>query len=230
MKNLLITGAGKGLGLEIIRMAALDSGYRIFAVARDISNIESVECCQGTEIVGISCDLGIEMQVRDLVDRIKEYDGILDGMILNAGVFLRTPLESSSWTDLERLMRVNCYSCFSLSAGLSEKMSSGSHIILVSSMGGFQGSSKFAGNTGYCMSKGAMTTLGECLSSEYAGRNIAVNVVCPGAVRTSMLSQAFPEYEGGVSPKYMGTWLWAFYKEGRSLFNGRVIPISTQNP
>lgn len=228
-KNILITGASRGLGYELAMKAASVKGNRVIAVARNSGLLQQIPVHTDSEIIPFSTDLGSETDVQLLVKQVRDFGWLLDGMILNAGVFEKTDVRHATWSELDRLMRVNCYASFTLCGSLSDSVVRGGHIVLLSSMGGFQGSRKFPGNTAYCMSKGALSIMGECMAAELKNKEISVNVVCPGAIRTDMLKQAFPEYAGGVSAKALSDWLWDYFEKGRAIFNGTIVPVCTSD-
>jgi NAD(P)-dependent dehydrogenase (short-subunit alcohol dehydrogenase family) len=97
-------------------------------------------------------------------------------------------------------------------------------------MGGFQGSDKFPGLAAYSTAKGALAILSECLSTEFSSDGIAVNCLCLGAVQTAMLEEAFPGYEAPVKPNEMGSYISKFVLEGHKFMNGKIIPVSLNNP
>jgi NAD(P)-dependent dehydrogenase (short-subunit alcohol dehydrogenase family) len=104
------------------------------------------------------------------------------------------------------------------------------HIVNISSMGGFIGSAKFGGLSVYSSSKGALSTLTECLAEELKDSNIRANCLCLGAVNTEMLKQAFPGYQSDVNPKQIAQYIGNFALDGHNYFNGKVIPVSLSTP
>ena len=106
----------------------------------------------------------------------------------------------------------------------------GSHVVSISSMGGIQGSAKFAGLSAYSSSKGALITLSELLAEEYKERGIAFNVLALGAVQTEMLAEAFPGYEAPISAKEMANYIFDFALTGNKYYNGKVLQVSSSNP
>ena len=72
-------------------------------------------------------------------------------------------------------------------------MKNDAHVVTISSMGGIQGSMKFAGLAAYSSSKGAVITLTELLAEEYKETGPQFNVLALGAVQTEMLKEAFPD-------------------------------------
>ncbi len=106
----------------------------------------------------------------------------------------------------------------------------GSHVVTISSMGGIQGSLKFAGLAAYSSSKGAVITLSELLAEEYKGSGISFNVLALGAVQTEMLQEAFPGYEAPISAKEMAHYIFDFALNGNKYYNGKVLQVSSTNP
>jgi len=106
----------------------------------------------------------------------------------------------------------------------------GSHVVTISSMGGVQGTMKFAGLSAYSSSKGAVITLSELLSEEYKDRGIAFNVLALGSVQTEMLAEAFPGYQAPVSAAEMATYIFDFTLTGHKFYNGKVLPVSSTTP
>ena len=105
-----------------------------------------------------------------------------------------------------------------------------SHILTISSMGGFQGSAKFAGLSAYSSSKAAIAGLTECLAEEFKGKNIAVNCLAIGAVQTEMLAEAFPGYKAQLLPFQMAEYIMDFAAKGHLYYNGKILPVSLSTP
>ena len=109
-------------------------------------------------------------------------------------------------------------------------MEKGSHVVTISSMGGIQGSVKFAGLSAYSSSKGAVITLSELLAEEYKEDGIAFNVLALGSVNTEMLQEAFPGYEAPLSAKEMADYIYNFALTGNKYYNGKVLQVSATTP
>jgi NAD(P)-dependent dehydrogenase (short-subunit alcohol dehydrogenase family) len=109
-------------------------------------------------------------------------------------------------------------------------MNKGSHIVFISSIGGFQGSVKFAGLSAYSTSKAALVSLTELLAEEYKDSGIAINCLCLGAVQTEMLEQAFPGYQAPHSAKEIAEFITDFTLHSGKFFHGKIIPVSISTP
>ena len=154
----------------------------------------------------------------------------ISGLINNAGVVLNKSFEETNIAEWRSVFEVNVFSSVQLTQSLLPYMAKESHILNISSMGGFQGSSKFAGLSAYSASKGALAILTECLSTELTSSKIAVNCLCLGAVQTEMLAEAFPGYEAPVKPEQMGEYISDFIVSGHQFFNGKILPVALNNP
>jgi len=104
------------------------------------------------------------------------------------------------------------------------------HVVNISSMGGFQGSAKFPGLSVYSSSKAAIANLTEVLAEEYKETNIRFNCLALGSVQTEMLKEAFPTYNSSMSAKKMAEFIIEFSINGSQYFNGKIIPVSLSIP
>jgi NAD(P)-dependent dehydrogenase (short-subunit alcohol dehydrogenase family) len=104
------------------------------------------------------------------------------------------------------------------------------HIVNIGSMGGFQGSVKFPGLSGYSASKAALHALTECLAMEFSERKIKVNCLALGSAQTEMLEKAFPDYQSPVLAFEMGKFIVDFALSGHKFFNGKTLPVAVTTP
>jgi NAD(P)-dependent dehydrogenase (short-subunit alcohol dehydrogenase family) len=154
----------------------------------------------------------------------------VDVIIHNAGSLLLKPFSETTQTDFENIYKVNVFGVANLTRISLPYLQKGSHVVTISSMGGIQGSLKFAGLAAYSSSKGAVITLSELLAEEYKERGIAFNVLALGAVQTEMLQEAFPGYEAPISAKDMANYIFDFALTGNKYYNGKVLQVSSTNP
>jgi NAD(P)-dependent dehydrogenase (short-subunit alcohol dehydrogenase family) len=154
----------------------------------------------------------------------------VDVIIHNAGSLLLKPFSETTQADFENIYKVNVFGVANLTRISLPYLQKGSHVLTISSMGGIQGSLKFAGLAAYSSSKGAVITLSELLAEEYKERGIAFNVLALGAVQTEMLQEAFPGYEAPISAKDMANYIFDFALTGNKYYNGKVLQVSSTNP
>lgn len=229
MKNIIITGASKGIGYATALHFAKE-GHRVYALARSSRQLNELknEAYSG-EIIPVSIDLTSEDEIEAFLNKLAG-DLKVDVLVNNAGVLINKPFMESDKDDWMLQLEINLLAPVRLIKALKNRFSSGSHIVNICSMGGFQGSSKFPGLAAYSASKGALSILTECLSTEFANDGIAVNCLCLGAVQTEMLNEAFPGYEAPTQPEEMGSFIAEFSLNAHSFINGKIIPVALNNP
>jgi len=228
--NIAITGASKGIGYETAKLLGADSENTVIAISRDKSRLEELSDTGGAgTIIPIGFDLAMSRDSfeNELKGHILEHIDRIDILINNAGHLINKPFEEIKDDDMAKVFNVNLFGIVRISQLLIPFMggSTRSHIINIGSMGGYQGSEKFAGLSVYSASKGAVATLSECMALELREKNIAVNCLALGAVQTDMLSKAFPGYEAPVQAVDMAKYIAEFALKGMHEFNGQVIPV-----
>lgn len=229
MKKIIVTGASTGIGYSTALKLAQD-GHHVFAIARSEKNLKKLANeSYGGIITPISADLTHNSGIDKISSSLNAIDSI-DVLINNAGALINKPFMETTIDDWLNQFNINVIASVQLIKLLKDKLMSGSHIVNISSMGGFQGSSKFPGLSAYSSSKGALTILSECLSTEFSGDGVAVNCLCLGAVQTEMLEDAFPGYKAPTSPNEMGEFISHFALTGQLFFNGKVLPVALNNP
>jgi len=189
----LVTGASKGLGLEIARLYA-DRGARLIIAARHPQALDraTAELRQKTEVVSLAIDVSREAE--QLAEAGLERFGRIDVLVNNASELGPSPmpaLESLSWQDMERILRVNVTAPLHLiQLVLPQMRARGSGVIInVTSDAGIEA---YAGWGGYGASKAALEQMSRILAEELSGSGIRVYVVDPGDMNTEMHRHAEP--------------------------------------
>jgi len=227
MKNFIVTGASKGIGREVVLNLA-KKGHSVYALARSRGLLNHLKQ-EETELINVvPCDLTQDDQVQQFCKENKKIK--FDGLINNAGSLINKKFVDLGIDEWKNMMDLNLYTAIRLIKAVKEQLNMNSHIVNISSMGGFQGSAKFPGLSAYSASKGALTILSECLAAEFNEDAVSVNCLCLGAVQTEMLEQAFPGFEAPVSPEQMGSFIADFALNGHQYFNGQVLPVAQNNP
>ncbi len=232
MKNILITGASKGIGFEVAKLFLQKDDYRVIAISRNIEPLlylaSTIE--EKNRLLAISFDLTSE-KYESLTAQLDSYEQI-DILLNNAGLLINKPFEALTMEDWRKQFEVNVLGPVKLIQSLLPLLqkSTSAHIVNIGSMGGFQGSSKFGGLAAYSASKAALANLSECLAGELSGYKIASNCLCLGAVNTQMLKQAFPGYQAPLNSEEMAAFVADFSEKGHRFFNGQIIPVALNNP
>lgn len=236
--NILITGASRGIGHELVRTFAAMGGHTIVAASRNIEKLEQLaKNCNASYpssvVVPLMLDLSDSVSLgHSLAESILGITPGVDILINNAGSLVNRPFLETGLPELEKMIRVNYYGPALIIKALLPFMGKKGrgHVVNISSMGGVQGSVKFAGLAGYSASKSALATLTECLAEELKEWNVSFNCVALGAVQTEMLHEAFPGYKATLTPKELSPHLASFCLNGMNYCNGKILPFSLSTP
>jgi NAD(P)-dependent dehydrogenase (short-subunit alcohol dehydrogenase family) len=223
-KNVIITGTSRGIGYELALQFA-NAGHQVLAISRKTPQAL-------LEHPNVTC-LSVDLSNEDLTvveDFISQTWKKVDIIIHNAGSLVNKPFAQTTLKDFENVYRVNVFGVANLTRVCLPYLQKGSHVVSISSIGGIQGSVKFAGLSAYSSSKGALITLSELLAEEYKEQGIAFNVLAIGAVNTEMLHEAFPGYEAPISAAAMAEYIFNFALTGNKYQNGKVIQVSSSTP
>lgn len=224
-KNIIVTGTSRGIGYELALKFA-NEGHNVLALSRKTPKA----LIEHKNITCLSIDLGLDSAIYEVEDFIKNTFKKVDVLIHNAGALLHKPFEQITSSEFENIYKVNVFAVASLTRICIPYLKKGSHVLTISSMGGIQGSMKFAGLAAYSSSKGAVITLSELLAEEYKERGISFNVLALGSVNTEMLQEAFPGYEAPISALEMANYIHDFALTGNKYYNGKVLQVSSTTP
>ena len=188
----VVTGANRGIGLEISRQLAR-RGIRVVVTAR--SAAKAAGACQKLKDEGLdvgyhACDVTDITAVQILRDFIKKNFGAADILVNNAGVMLDPKGSSASEMSpdvLHKTMATNVYGPATLCRALVPLMKEknyGRIVNLSSGLGRLSESGR--GTPAYRISKTALNSFTRALSAELADTNILVNSMCPGWVKSDM--------------------------------------------
>jgi 3-oxoacyl-[acyl-carrier protein] reductase len=189
VRNVLITGASRGLGLGIARKLAA-AGYCVIAVARKPNKeltaaIAEAKRGKSGSLHFVAFDLGHIGQIPDLVRKLRKDFGAPFGLVNNAAVGHDGVLATMHNSRIEELLRVNTLSPIVLSKYVVRSMMSerSGRIVNVASIIGFTG---YSGLSVYAATKAAMLGFTRSLAREVGRLGITVNAVAPGFLDTEM--------------------------------------------
>jgi NAD(P)-dependent dehydrogenase (short-subunit alcohol dehydrogenase family) len=184
MKNILITGANRGIGLKFAEI--LSANNNIYATARDITSADDLKKFDNTELLEL--DLLNKDSIKSFCSELKDIP--LDIIINNAGIFQdeqmeETILDPELWLDE---IMINAIGPVVLSQKLKENIMSGNDkkIIFISSQMGSIDDNYSGGYYFYRTSKSALNSAAKSLSIDWKADGIAVLMLHPGWVRTDM--------------------------------------------
>ncbi|SEB89505.1 SDR family NAD(P)-dependent oxidoreductase [Terriglobus roseus] len=195
----MITGASRGLGLEIAK-AALAAGDQVIAGARDAAKIASALGTQ-EHLLGVALDVTAPAQATAAVAAGIERFGRIDLLVNNAGYGHFGPFEQASADDVEAQYRVNVFGAMHVTRavlpGMREQKSG--RIFNISSIAGLKGGPMASL---YCSSKFALEGWSESLAGELQPLGIQVTAVEPGFFRTEFLEPGSVRYTADELPEY----------------------------
>lgn len=228
-KNIIISGASRGIGYQTAKKLA-DAGNSVVALSRSVDRLNELREAGDGKISVLSVDLTLADAPGEIANFLRSRNMKLDGIIHNAGLLISKAFIELTDFDWQRQWELNVMVPVRLTRELLPFLNPGAHIVNIGSMGGFQGSSKYPGLSAYSATKAALSSFTESLSAELTDLEIAVNCLCLGAVQTEMLEQAFPGYTAPLKSEKMGEFIANFTLESHHYINGKVLPVSLNNP
>ena len=181
MSVVLITGANRGIGLELARQLS-QRGEEVIGVCRQTSS--------ELEALGVRVEAGIDITRREDLEKLRQRLGEtrLDLLINNAGLLHSTSLSGieDELDDWRAQYEVNALAPMRVSNALADRINDGGKVVIITSRMGSIADNTSGGHYGYRMSKAAVNTAGVSLAHELKDRRIAVALLHPGYVRTGM--------------------------------------------
>ena len=183
MNNIvLVTGASRGIGLEVAKLFSKE-GYKVIGTSRGDFNLGDL--IGDSSAMSVQLDLMSKESINDLFEVLKSKDMLPSVLINNAGItkdqlFLR--MKDKDWDEV---IETNLNGLFRVTKALIKPMVKNKfgRVINISSVAGLMGNS---GQVNYSSSKSAMVGFSRSLAKELGSRNITSNVVAPGFIETDM--------------------------------------------
>ncbi len=180
----LVTGASGGIGSAIARGLAAQ-GARLAVSGSNADKLEAFRASLGGDHVALPCDLSDGAAVDALVPQAVAALGKLDILVNNAGVTrdnLAMRMKDEEW---DQVIRVNLEAAFRLIRAAAKPMMKArfGRVVSITSVVGQTGN---PGQANYAASKAGLVGMSKALAQELASRNITVNCVAPGFIRSAM--------------------------------------------
>lgn len=191
MPSVLVTGAGRGIGLAITRhMSAL--GWEVYAGARSEGALRELADLPGVNPIRL--DIADRDSVAALPDALPST---LDGVVNNAGVVVNGPVEGLTLDDLSWQLEVNVVAQIAVTQAVLPKIRAAKgRIVFISSVSGLITT---PGTGAYCASKYALESLADALRMELRPWGIAVSLVEPGPIRTDIWGEILVDHDRMVA-------------------------------
>jgi NAD(P)-dependent dehydrogenase (short-subunit alcohol dehydrogenase family) len=193
MKTVLITGSNKGIGFEIARQCAVQ-GHRVVLSGRDESRL--AEAQKKLFDTGLKCAT-LKMDVSDLlsIESAARVFGkmfpVLDVLVNNAAIIVKNDdsLSSDSDESFVKTINTNATGPLRVTRSFLRYLKAGSQVVNISSGGGSMTDPIGGWSPAYCVSKTMVNGMTRHLAYELGEKEIRVNAVCPGWVKTDMGGQ-----------------------------------------
>ena len=224
-KNVIITGTSSGIGFELVKLFS-EKNHNVLAISRNNNALRTLNLAG---VMPIDLDLTESEDYNSLDKYLSSFKNI-DILINNAGYLVNKPFEETTLKDFQDVYSTNVFSVAMLTKKIIGFMSESSNVVNISSVGGVQGSMKFAGLSAYSSSKAALNILTEMLAEEYKDRKIHFNSLALGSVETKMLKKAFPDFKPSTSAIEMANYIYQFSVDGYMFLNGKIVSVSSTTP
>jgi NAD(P)-dependent dehydrogenase (short-subunit alcohol dehydrogenase family) len=188
MATALVTGANRGIGLELARRLRHRGDAVIAACRKTSAELEALGARVEADV-----DVASSTSVNALRDRLQHTP--IDLLIHSAGILTREHLDALDIEAIRRQFEVNALGPLRVTAALASNLARGSKVAILTSRMGSIADNTSGGYYGYRMSKCAVNMAGASLARDLKPRGVAVALVHPGFVRTEMTGR-----QGNVEP------------------------------
>ncbi len=234
-KKIVITGASSGIGFALSKLL-VEQGHTVFAISRNESRLSSLASSLSSASLHLLVgDISKQQSLQSIHTSLAGHTDHIDALINNAGTLIHKPFSELTFQNWLDIYSTNVFGAAMLTSALLPLLKrpdakEKSHVVNIASMGGVQGSTKFAGLSAYSSSKGALCNFTECLAEELKNDGVAVNALAIGSVATEMFSAAFPGFKAATTPEKMAEFIAEFTLTGQNFFNGKILPVSNSTP
>ncbi len=233
-KVTIITGASQGIGRAIAEcVAEKGSHVAIFDIADGTDTVRAVEA-HGVRGMFLQVDVSDLPQVEKAVQAVLSEMGAIDNLVNNAGITRDKPLVLMSEEDWDRVIRINLKGVFACTkASVRHMLKKGGSIVNIASIAGLMGN---PGQANYAASKAGIIGFTKSVAKEYGKKNIRVNAVAPGFIKTEMtaaldekyretMAQTVPLRRAG-EPAEVARVVYFLLSDYGSYITGEVINVS----
>ena len=197
-RTALVTGASRGIGLEVSRLLARD-GIRVAMLARSANELEARAREIGSDALAIRCDISDSNDVAAAIQHVtREFGGPPSIVVNNAGLFNLATIEKTDLAAFRSALDINLVAPFLIARAFIEEMRArrDGHIVTI---GSIADRSVFPENAAYASSKYGVRALHEVLRAELRGSGVRTTLVSPAQVDTAMWDEIDPDSRPGFT-------------------------------
>ena len=222
-KNIIITGATGGIGNALVKKLS-DAGANILASGTRIEKLKELQK-HFEKLKILSFDISQSEKIEKFIDdATKDLGGSLDGIINNAGITRDNLAIRMNLEEWEKVISINLTSTFLMSKFAIKKMlkNKSGKIVNITSVVGHTGN---LGQTNYTASKAGIIAMSKSLAMEYAKKNININCISPGFIKTAMTDKIDDKFKEVIISKIPSARLG----EPDDIANAALFLISNQS-
>ena len=198
-KNIIVTGASGGIGNSIIKRLN-DCGANILATGTKIEKLEKLKS-EFKNVKILKFDISQSNKIEEFIENAtKELDGGLDCIVNNAGITQDNLAIRMSLEEWKKVIDINLTSTFLMTKFAIKKMlkNKSGKIINITSVVGHTGN---LGQANYTASKAGIVAMSKSLATEYAKKNININCISPGFIKTAMTDKIDEKFKEVIVSK-----------------------------
>ncbi len=198
-KNIIVTGASGGIGNSIIKRLN-DNGANILASGTRVEKLEELKK-KFNPIKILKFDISQNDKIEEFIENAsKELGGKLDCIVNNAGITQDNLAIRMNLEEWKKVIDINLTSTFLLSKFAIKKMlkNKSGKIINITSVVGHTGN---LGQANYTASKAGIVAMSKSLAIEYAKKNININCISPGFIKTAMTDKIDEKFKETIMSK-----------------------------
>jgi len=198
-KNIIVTGASGGIGNAIIKKLS-DAGANILASGTRVEKLEELKK-NFEDIKILKFDISQSDKIEEFIENAtSDLGGSLDGIVNNAGITQDNLAIRMSLDEWQKVININLTSTFLMSKFAIKKMlkNKSGKIVNITSVVGHTGN---LGQANYTASKAGIVAMSKSLAIEYAKKNININCISPGFIKTAMTDKIDDKFKEAIVSK-----------------------------
>ena len=198
-KNIIVTGASGGIGNSIVEKLN-DCGANVLASGTRLEKLEELKS-KFNKIKILKFDISQSDKIEEFIENAtNELGGSLDGIINNAGITQDNLAIRMSLDEWQKVININLTSTFLMSKFAIKKMlkNKSGKIVNITSVVGHTGN---LGQANYTASKAGIVAMSKSLAIEYAKKNININCISPGFIKTAMTDKIDDKFKEVIISK-----------------------------